>query len=152
MLFNGVTQNFKNNASKREEVDLLGSQWDKSRTEGTFVLVVWSPVQASTTEPDPSGLRDVRLCSCRRNRVQRVPGDIASSYIFSRVARLNAVIKHFITWPLSIGNSVSTLMDAIDGRARDTPRKRFYNKKNFSFIFSSQNRRLAIHQITRLTF
>ena len=63
MLFNGATQNFKKNASKREEVDLLGSQSDKSHTEGTFVLVVWSPVQASKTEPDPSGLRDVRLCS-----------------------------------------------------------------------------------------
>ena len=52
--------------------------------------------------------------------MQRVPGDITSSYIFSRVARLNAVIKHFITLPLSIGNSVSTVMGR-DRRARAGP-------------------------------
>lgn len=75
----------------------------------------------------------------RRNRAQRVPGDITPSYIFSRVARLNAVIKHFITWPLSVGNFVSTLMRR-DRRARagHPPKKGSTIKKFFFYFFESE--------------
>lgn len=75
----------------------------------------------------------------RRNRAQRVPGDITPSYTFSRVARLNAVIKHFITWPLSVGNFVSTLMRR-DRRARagHPPKKGSTIKKFFFYFFESE--------------